>query len=148
MKFSVPLVPILKNERDRKHWSWKRREQERWLPFFAVVISQVARLNPLGHLEQFIFHQQIKRRLTITVHWGKQGRLPDQAGWIVGIQPVIDLLGTVKPGPYVRTNPSGRKTVVDAIKLGFIWDDAPEWCEIIYELVVRDTKSWTEFEIV
>lgn len=155
MRFSVPLVPILKNERDTKHWSWKKKEQERWLPFLKMrkIAAEAHQKEQVGLSERsilvpaFRLEQQIKRRLTITVHWGKSGRLPDQAGWIVGIQPIIDLLGTVKPAPYIRHNRSGRKTIVDVVKLGFIWDDSPEWCEIIYEPTVRDKKSYTEFVI-
>lgn len=100
-----------------QHWGWRHSEKEKWLAHFAVHKAKAP--------DDFAFYHKARRIIRVRVFWGKPGVLPDQDNIIAGLKPVIDALKG----------------------LGFIWDDSPEWVEVIYEPVVRDRKSYTEFEI-
>lgn len=115
MKFIVKRVPKSINAVGQ-HWGWRHSEKNKWVELFA---------EPKAKAENFAFYAKQKRRVGISIHWGKPGPLPDQDNLIAGMKPVIDALKA----------------------MGFIYDDGPKWADIVYCATVRDSKSWTEFVI-
>lgn len=77
LEFSLPTLPITRNERDRLHWAARRKERARWKSLIASVAGRAPRR---------------KEKMVLCIYFSRPGRLQDPDNAQASAKDVIDAL--------------------------------------------------------